>query len=227
MEPLTRIRLILADDHPALIAGVRHELSAVPTLDIVGIANNSSQIVDVLDAVQCDILITDYAMPGGGYGDGIVFLSLLKRRYPDLKIIIFTALNNPAIVREMTKLGIPAVLSKVDDIGHLIAAIYAVYAGTEYRSPSANPSTTKRLITSHASADPRQLTRREVEVVRLYVSGMSVNEIASKLCRSKQTISAQKTSAMRKLGIQRVADLHRYAYENGLVVSAEPPSLES
>jgi two-component system capsular synthesis response regulator RcsB len=225
MEPLTRIRLVLADDHPALIAGIKHELSAVPTLDIVGTASNSTQIIEVLDSVQCDILITDYAMPGGEYGDGIMLLSFLRRRYPDLKIIVFTTLGNPGIVRAITKLGIQAVLNKVDDVGHLVTAIYAVRSGAVYRSPGAG-STAAQLSTANAGT-AKQLTRREVEIVRLYVSGMSINEIADKFSRSKQTISSQKTSAMRKLGIQREAELHRYAYENGLVVSATPPSDEN
>ncbi|MFL9998839.1 response regulator transcription factor [Paraburkholderia sediminicola] len=207
-----KINLILADDHPALIAGIKYELSTIRTLEVVGVASNSTAIVDLLSRVPCDILVTDYTMPGGEFGDGITLLSFLLRRYPDLKIIVFTTIDNPAMVREMSKIGIRSVLNKVDDTGHLISAIHAVYAGTTYFSPN----TTARFssaVSGRAHNNTQQLTRREAEVMRLYVSGQSINEIAEQLHRSKQTVSAQKMNAMRKLGIERDADLFRFVYE--------------
>ncbi|CAB3729705.1 Transcriptional regulatory protein RcsB [Paraburkholderia sediminicola] len=217
-----KINLVLADDHPALIAGIKHELSGIHTLNVAGTARNSTEIVELLSRVPCDILVTDYAMPGGEFGDGITLLSFLRRRYPDLKIIVFTTISNPAMVQEMSKLGIRSVLNKIDDVGHLISAIHTVYAGSAYFSPTTQ---TQDAATAHgrmSETSVRQLTKREAEVVRLYVSGLSINEIASQLHRTKQTISSQKMSAMRKLGIERDADLFRFAYEAGLVVTTEP-----
>jgi two-component system capsular synthesis response regulator RcsB len=216
-----KINLILADDHPALLAGIKHELSGIRTLGIVGTARNSTEIVALLSKVRCDILITDYAMPGGEFGDGMAMLWFLRRRYPDLKIIVFTTIDNPAIIAEMRKLGVRSVLNKVDDVDHLISAIHAVYAGATYAasnvdaSPRSDPQST-------APADVGKLTRREAEVVRLYVSGISINEIAAQMNRTKQTVSGQKISAMRKLGIKRDADLFRFAYETGLAVAGRP-----
>jgi two-component system, NarL family, captular synthesis response regulator RcsB len=92
-----RINLILADDHPALIAGVKHELSRIHTLNVVGTARDSTELVDLLSWVPCDILVTDYSMPGGEYGDGMAMLSFLRRRHPDLKIVVFTTIDNMAI----------------------------------------------------------------------------------------------------------------------------------
>lgn len=213
-----KIRLLLADDHPALLSGIKHDLATVPTLQVVGLARDSGELVDLLRTTPCDVLVTDYAMPGGAYGDGMSFMSYLRRNFPELKIVVFTMLDSPAIVQGLAKLGIHSVLGKVYETSHLISAIHAVYAGARYF-----PSEHAQRAVSRSSSQPvsaPELTQRELEVVRLYVSGMSVNEIASQLNRSKQTISTQKSSAMRKLGIERDADLFRFAYENGIAVAS-------
>ena len=210
-----KINLILADDHPALLAGVQYELSSVQTLRIVGTARNSSEVMDLLTSHPCDILVTDYVMPGGGFGDGMGMLSFLRRRFPALKIIVFTTVDNSAIATQMMKMGIKSVLSKVEDIGHLISAVHAVHAGATYLSPSLREPGDQE-----GDSKP-QLSRREMEVVRMYVGGGSVTEIARQLNRTKQTVSSQKASAMRKLGINRDVDLFRYAYENGVALASQ------
>ncbi|MFU5484797.1 response regulator [Pseudomonas aeruginosa] len=222
-----KISIIIADDHPTLIAGVAHELSSIRTLDIVGKARNSTEIIELLSKLACDILITDYVMPGGSAGDGMAMLSFLRRRYPDLKIIVFTTIENPAIVSEILKLGVGSVLNKVDDIGHLISAVHAVYAGATYVSPRFRSAGKEQLGGLSSSTETPRLTRREAEVIRLYVSGLSVNGIASQLKRTKQTVSSQKASAMRKLGISKDAELFRFAYENGLDITGKPTDLEA
>jgi two-component system capsular synthesis response regulator RcsB len=216
------IKLALADDHPAVLAGIKHELAGVPTIDIVGTARNSTEIIELLRRTPCDILVTDYAMPGGEYGDGMTLLSFLRRHYPALKIIVFTTIDNAAIVSEVSKLGIQAVLNKVGEVAHLIYAINAVYAGASYFSPGAAQQEL-RIRHGRATRDRvRQLTLRETEVIRLYLSGLSIKEIAAVLNRAKQTVSAQKKTAMRKLGIERNADLFRFANETGLIISTSP-----
>ena len=223
-----KIRLVLADDHPALISGIKHDLSIVPTLEVMGTAGDSGELVKVLEGVTCDVLITDYAMPGGEYGDGLTLLSYLRRTYPALKIVVFTTIENPAIAREMSKLGVHSVLSKAHDTSHLISAIHAVYAGATYfRSTSREPDDAIAAHPVSNNVRVQALSSRETEVIRLFVSGMSVNEIADRLHRTKQTISAQKTRAMRKLGIDRDADLFRFAYEAGFGIATDGQRTDS
>ncbi|KFK91707.1 MULTISPECIES: response regulator transcription factor [unclassified Serratia (in: enterobacteria)] len=209
-----KIRLLLADDHPALLAGLTHELAQLPTLEIVGSALDSDELVELLHRTECDVLVTDYVMPGGRYGDGIGLLSHIRRVKPQLKIIVFTTLENQALAQELAKIGVNGVLGKTQHVSQLISAVHAVYAGSNYFP-------THDLVTGHSGIKQNPvsnlaLTKREMEVVRLYVSGLSVNEIASQLHRTKQTISSQKASAMRKLGISRDADLFRFAFESGM-----------
>ncbi|WP_322013504.1 response regulator transcription factor [Paraburkholderia sp. J12] len=223
-----KIRLVLADDHPALLSGIKHDLAVVPTLEVIGEAADSGQLVKILGSQPCDVLITDYAMPGGEYGDGLTLLSYLRRTWPALKIVVYTTIENPAIAREIAKLGVHSVLGKTHDTSHLISAVHAVYAGATYFRATQREA--EDALPGHALAkNPRTLTlsTRETEVIRLFVSGMSVSEIADRLHRTKQTISAQKTRAMRKLGIDRDADLFRFAYESGLAVTTDGSRQES
>ncbi len=217
-----KIRIALADDHPVLLSGIKHELAGIHTLDVVGTAGNSEALVELLDGTPCDVLVTDYAMPGGAVGDGLTLLGLLRRRYPDLKIIVFTTVENPAIIQEIVKLGVASVLNKSHDTGHLISAIHAAYAGATYLLPSARGQARPQPVPT-ADVRLQTLTAREMEVLRLFVSGMSINEIAAQLNRTKQTISALKIRAMRKLGIGRDADLFSFAYETGLTIAAAKP----
>lgn len=214
-----KIHVLLADDHPALLSGLKHELQTVPTLAIEGLARDSGQLIDLLKSMPCDVLVTDYAMPGGAFGDGIAFISHVRRNYPDLKVVVFTMLENPAVVLELAKLGVHSVLGKAQDTRHLISAIHAVYAGARY-FPNETPNGALPSRTKEAHLGPN-LTKRELEVVRMFVSGMSVNEIAAQLARSKQTISSQKSSAMRKLGINRDAELFQFAFETGIATASD------
>lgn len=215
-----KIHVLLADDHPALLSGIKHELDSVPSIAVEGVARDSGQLVQLLSRTPCDVLVTDYAMPGGAHGDGITFISYLRRHYPDLKIVVFTTLDNPAIMQELSRLGVHSVLGKAQETNQLISAIHAVYAGARYFPSELHGGAALSTSTKTLRIGP-DLTKRELEVVRLYVSGMSVNEIAAQLSRSKQTISSQKASAMRKLGIEREADLFRFAFETGITVSSD------
>ncbi|WP_081077050.1 response regulator transcription factor [Burkholderia pseudomultivorans] len=211
-----KINVVLADDHPVLLRGLMHEMAGVATLNLVGTASNSTELIELLGRTPIDVLVTDYSMPGGEYGDGMQMISFLRRRFPDLKIIVFTAIANTALASEMLKLGVRSVLSKIDDVGHLISAIHAVQTGTRYVSPSLDAKRRENAGLAQADAAP-ELTKREAEIIRLYISGMSIDEIAAQMHRTKQTVSAQKKSAMRKLGIERDAQLFLFAYETGLV----------
>jgi len=223
-----KIRLVVADDHPVLLYGVQHALSDIPTIEVVGTAHNSTELVELIERHPCDVLMTDYAMPGGDYGDGLSMLALLRRRFPLLKIMILTAGISPAIVSEIARMGIRSVLNKLDDIGHLITAIHTVFAGAAYYSPGAqNLLHAAPSDYAPATMSGTKLTKREAEVLRLYVTGMSVNEIAMQMRRTKQTISAQKQRAMRKLGAERDAELFRAAYEMGFGMAVPESQLAS
>ncbi|MGF6604667.1 DNA-binding NarL/FixJ family response regulator [Paraburkholderia sp. GAS448] len=123
MASLT-IRVLLADDHPAMLSGVEHELSVISTIQLIGSAHSSTELIALLDAKPCDVLVSDYAMPAGEYGDGIALFSLIQRRYPSVKLVVLTMLDNPAVLRALVKQGILCIVSKSDAVSHLVPAVH-------------------------------------------------------------------------------------------------------
>ncbi|EZO78403.1 response regulator transcription factor [Pseudomonas aeruginosa] len=211
-----KTRVILVDDHALTLIGMRYLLSAYDDLRIVAQAQDADGLLAQLEAHPCDLLITDLMMPGSQQADGLRLVQKVRRRYPDLPIIVVTMLGNPALVSSLLKLGIHGLVSKRGMLDDLPKAIR--HAG---RRPFISRSIAHLLEVGEAEhgkplASLEQLTPREVEVLRLYGSGLAVGEIAIRLCRSKQTISAQKGSAMRKLGLDSNAGLFIYIRENGL-----------
>ncbi|WP_233841217.1 response regulator transcription factor [Dyella sp. 2HG41-7] len=211
------IRVVIADDHPLLLAGLTHELQDQPDLTIVGSAANSTSLMDLLENQSVDVIVSDYAMPGGRHGDGITLFGLLKQRYPQIRLIALTVMNNANVIRSLLAQDINCIVSKADSLEYLTTALYASLAGKRYLSPSIETVVHRHSIHGGASASrTRHLSTRELEVVRLFVSGFTISEIAEHLNRSKQTVSTQKMSAMRKLGITRDADLIKYGIEENL-----------
>lgn len=214
------LRVVLADDHPGMIVGVKHSLSSDSTIQLTGNAGNSTELIRLLDTGCCDVLVCDYSMPGNEHGDGIALFSLIRRRYPSVKLVVLTMLDNAAVLGALRSQGISCIVSKADAVSYLIPAIHAAATGGTYYSPSVEKSMRARDMDRRA---PGPLSKRELEVLRLYASGMTVNEIAERLSRSKKTISTQKARAMQKLGVERDVDLLRYAMENGIVASSSQP----
>ena len=215
------LRVVLADDHPGMIAGVEHGLASVGTIRLTGTAVNSTELMRILDTGCCDVLVSDYSMPGNEHGDGTALFSFLQRRYPSIKLVILTMLDNPAVLAALQSLGISSVVSKSDALSYLVPAIHAAATGGSYYSPTIAKSMRMRDVDRRDALQP--LSKRELEVVRLYASGLTVNEIAERVSRSKKTISTQKARAMEKLGIERDVDLLRYAMEHGIVASSSQP----
>jgi len=212
----TSIRVAVADDHPMIRMAVEAALDTVPAILHVGSAADSTELITLLDAQPCDVLVTDFAMPGGAYGDGLQLLDVLRERYPELQIVVLTGLDQHAIVQTLFHAGVSHILSKGDDVNHIAAAVSAAHVGRRYLSPTIAPMLPLRGV--QRTALP--LSPREREVLTLFVAGLGVNAIAEKLDRRKQTVSTQKVNGMAKLGIERDADLFKYAVELGL--TSEP-----
>lgn len=207
----TATRVVIADDHPAVLIGIAHELSLDPAICITGQASSTEGLIACLAAKVCDIVVMDYAMPGGAYPDGMALLSFIRRRYPDTKVVFLTMQDNPGILGAALARGVLGLVSKADAICQVSQAVRTVHSGRQYLSPAMHALLQES--GGRAVTDVVRLSAREHEVLRLYLSGQSVNQIAAHLNRSKKTVSAQKMAAMKKLGVTSNADLFRYAGE--------------
>jgi two-component system capsular synthesis response regulator RcsB len=210
------IRVIIADDHPVVILGARASLEQAGDMIVVGDAPDGDRLMLLLATQPCDVLVTDFSMPGGRHGDGLQLLDAIRRRYPRLPVAVLTMVNNVGVLRAMQTRGALGLCDKRSPMRDLPAAVRQVAAGRSYVAESIR----ERFESTDASTGSAQaeirLSAREMEVVRLYVGGLSLTQIADRLSRSVKTVSRQKRDAMRKLGIDHDSMLADYAREHGI-----------
>jgi two-component system capsular synthesis response regulator RcsB len=207
--------LLIADDHPVVLLGLKAILQKIPNVTLVGAVENSTGLFSFLEREPVDIVLTDYAMPGGMFGDGMVMLERLRARFPDVKIIVLTVLTNPALLSKIVQLQVHALLSKGSDLDEIPLALQRVAAGFTYFSRSL-----MAVLAAQSSAPDVDkitlLSKRELEVLRMFLGGMSVQAIATHLRRSSKTISNQKRMAMLKLACANDAELFLWHSQAGL-----------
>lgn len=215
--PEQPLRIVIADDHPIFLIGLRAVLERDEQVRIVGEATSPQDLAALLQRCPCDVLVTDFMMPAEPQADGLRLIEHLRRHYPDLPIVVVTMLNNAGLFHSILELGVMGLLSKASLADELPEAIDKVRQQRPYVARTieqalalAGAVGADRLHSQH------QLSPRELEVIRLLAGGKTVGEIAAHLNRSKQTVSAQKVSAMRKLGLISDAALFIYVQEHGL-----------
>lgn len=209
------LRVIIADDHPIVRVGQKVVIEANGRCKVVGEADGPDQLLDLLTTTPCDVLVTDFAMPGGQQADGYGLLSFLNRQYPAMPVILVTMFANVATLRASFAQGARAVVAKSASAKELPLAIKAVCAGQTFASECLRVQMVEAG-TGNQLQQP-QLSGKEREVVRMLASGMTVSEIAARVNRSISTISKQKTTAMNRLCISTDVDLFAYAREAGMV----------
>ncbi|WP_080057726.1 response regulator [Spirosoma aerolatum] len=207
------LRLIIADDHPLLVDGVRSVLDEMDEVEVLDPVTNGHQLLDRLQKQSIDLVLLDLNMP---HMDGIATLTTLKEKRPDLKVIIFTSYDQPKLIKEMKALGANGYLLKTSRSATLKAAIRAVAAGENWF-----PETGVAVHTSERLVDDftvkYQITKREVEIIRLVVQGYSTRQIGEQLFISEFTVNAHRRNIARKLGIDTPIGLLNFAREQGLV----------
>jgi two-component system capsular synthesis response regulator RcsB len=225
-----KIRIAAVDDHPVLLAGVHEIVAAHPeALELVAAVIDSTELVEVLSTRPVDVVVADFSIPGGRYGDGVALLRFLQRRFPQVRLVVLTGMESALVLRSIVAAGVRCIVGKSDPGRDLVPAIHAAMAGNDHLAASV------QALLAQAVDDEEpigELSRRESEVIRMYVEGLSVQEIAHRVGRSPKTISTQKVSALRKLGLENDAELYRYARSHGLVNASQhargaPASAES
>ncbi|TJZ79173.1 response regulator transcription factor [Chitiniphilus eburneus] len=213
----SKIQVILADDHPVVRMGLSQMLVNRLDMVVVGEAGGVGDLLRLVSVLPFDVVITDFYMPDPTLTDGLSLIRRLRRTMTeDQHIVVLTMLDNLAFVDQMIEAGASAVLNKHDPLEEVIEAILQAARGDTYLSSgirSARLSQGNRNVPSQWSA----LSPRESEVIRLYLTGMSVTTIAQQVHRSVKTISQQKKSAMEKLGAPNDVVLFQLAKEGGMI----------
>jgi len=207
------INVLIADDHQLLIDGIRSTLAGVDDISIVASVNNGYQVLEQLDAgLQVDVILMDINMPKL---DGLGCTKMVKKKYPDMKIVALSQYDEKRFVKQMLKNGAMGYILKDSDKDTLLAAIRTVYKGTTYFCERLS----MRLINAELKMqDTRSLfpnlTDRELEILRLIGKEFSTQEIADMLFLSSHTIESHRANLMNKAGVKNTAGLIRWATEN-------------
>ncbi|WP_238927855.1 response regulator transcription factor [Achromobacter xylosoxidans] len=210
-------RILLADDHQVVILGVRNVLEGVARYHIVGEALSATELIRKARELTPDIIITDYNMPSeDGYGDGLALVQYLRRNFPRVRILIHTMISSPVIVASLYEEGVSGVLFKSGDLAEILTALGALENNQIYRS------TPQALAANHpggaqdAATRIARLSPKELEVLRHFLSGTSVGDIARIMNRSVKTVSTHKVAAMRKLDVETDHELVMFGVNHDL-----------
>lgn len=211
------VRILLADDHPIFRIGLRGLIEADPELAIAGEVGSPLELTEWLHGNPCDLLVTDFLMPVENQQDGLRLLTYVQHYWPALPVLVVTALVNAGLFRAILNTGVRGLIGKAS----LVTEVPMAIAQLRRRKLFIARSVSQALLQSGETRqdrffDQEPLSPRELEVTRLFAAGMSVSEIALTVNRSKQTVSAQKVAAMRKLGVPSDAALFIYLQEHNL-----------
>lgn len=209
------VRVILADDHTLVRAGIRRILEGQPGCEVVAEAADGLAALDAVKRVEADLLVVDLKM--GGL-DGIEVTRAARAERPALKVIVLTMHAGREYVTRATEAGADGYLLKDSAVQDLANAIDAVMGGHTYFSPAIQEQMAAILRGGGGAAQGiRGLTDREREVLVLLARGLSTKDIASTLGIGTRTVETHRANLMRKLGVKSVALLTQVAIREGIV----------
>jgi len=212
---MRRTRIVLADDHPLIVAGLKALLQDDPTVEIVGHAFDGQSALKLATELKPDVMILDLSMPGM---NGVRVAQTLRGQSPNCSVLVLSVHEDRAYLRRLLELGVSGYVLKRSASEQLITAIRSVAAGGIYLDPEIAGMAIGRELNAKCSSNVGQtveLSNREIEVLRLAAAGYSNKEVSSRLQIGVKTVETYKTRAMEKLGLDTRAELIRYAIVKG------------
>ncbi len=214
----TPIRIVVADDHAVVRAGITGVLSATPEFEVVAEAGTGQEAIALVEEHRPEVVVLDISMPGMS---GLEAAATLRTAHPELRILILSVHDHPEYVMESVRAGANGYLRKDAEPRELRDAIRAVARGDAYYSPAVARQLSAALRGDTPVEPPNQrarleaLTRRERDVLLGVTQGKTNKEVAASLGLSPRTVESYRESLMRKLGIYTVAGLTRFVVEAG------------
>jgi DNA-binding NarL/FixJ family response regulator len=206
-------KIVLADDHQLLIEGIKIVIQEIENVEIIAEVNNSSDLLHFLNTSSADLVILDLNIPGK---DGLKCLSIIKQRYPPIKVLILTSYNQPELIKEVKLMKADGFIVKNSSSSELKSAITQVLNGEKFFAKEKEQDEVSSLYFVDDFLKKYQLTKREVDIIKLVCSGMTSKEIAGNLFLSEFTVNTHRKNIFRKLNVQNIAGLMNFAKENGL-----------
>jgi len=211
------ISILIADDHRLITDGLVTIFGAEKDISKTYTAHNGREAVDLVTQHPIDCVIMDIDMP---ILNGLEATKLIKEQKPNVRIIVVSMLSDAAIVNKLLRAGADAFINKESGKAELLKAITEVINGRKYISPEISAYLFTRLNNRNADPDAtaeKQLTPRELEIIRHVADGLTNQEIAEKLFLSTVTVDTHRKNMLAKLNLKNTASLVRYAADHGLL----------
>ena len=215
MSPL---RILIADDHEVVRDGMRALIEHEPGWEVCGVARNGQEAVDSAKKLKPDVVVLDMTMPEL---DGLAALRQIKQALPNTEVVMFSAHHSEDVIEQLFDAGAKSYIQKSDVGQHLVTAIKSLAEHTPFFTPGISEILFAKFFSAGSgkkqTGPDHSLTVREREVVRLLAEGKSNKEIASFLGISVRTAETHRAALMRKLDVDSVSALVRYAIRNNII----------
>ena len=214
---MTPIRVVLADDHTLVRAGIRALLEKLPDVHVVAEASDGREAVHLVTTTQPDVVLMDIAMPGL---NGLEATRRLVKEFPAIRVLILSMHKNEEYVWQTLRAGAVGYLLKDADLAELVLAITAVTRGETYLSPPISKHVIREYVQRVGGEETglEQLTPRQREILQLIAEGHTTKMIAQRLGLSVKTVETHRVQMMERLDIHEIAGLVRYAIRMGVVL---------
>jgi DNA-binding NarL/FixJ family response regulator len=202
------LKVVIADDHRLMLEAIRNTLAQADDIEIVGEASSGSQVLPIVGQTDPDLVLLDYRMPEM---DGLACLDRLQDRYPNVKVVMLSATDDPQLIEAALSRGASAFIVKHIDPYDLPSALRQAFEGSVYRTLGTAPQE------DGAAAKDAGLTTSELRVLKAMALGMSNKEIAKELWLSEQTVKFHLRNIYRKLDVANRTEASHFAYEHALI----------
>ena len=215
---MRRLKILVADDHEVMRTGVRALVEQEPEWQVCGLATNGRQAVDAARKLKPDVVILDMTMPEL---DGLEALREIKRALPNTEVVIFSAHYSEEVIAQLFEAGAKSYIQKSDAGRYLVAAIKSIADHKPFFTSEISQVLFAKFLSGSAgkkqNGQENTVTSRERDVVRLLAGGNSNKEVANCLGISIRTAETHRATLMRKLGLESLAALVRYAIRNNII----------
>ena len=206
---MTKIRLLLADDHPLIREGFRSLLNKNERFEIVGIAENGKELIELAGKELPDIILSDISMP---VMNGMDAIEQIRNLYPSIKSVVLTMHEEREYVINALRIGVQGYIIKNVERFDLEKAIITIFEGGKYFSPIVTNILAESVVRPEPPAIS-ELTPREKEVLELVAQGHSTKQIADKLGIGTRTVESHRVNMLKKMKVNNTAELVRKAIE--------------
>lgn len=210
-------KIILADDHAILRAGLRSLINKEPAFKVAGEAGDGEELLDQLESIKADLIVMDLSMPRM---DGLAAIKEIRQKFPKIKILVLTMQKDHEHFKRAMMYGANGFLLKDDAYEQLVLAVKMILKGKKFVSPSVATLETERFIRSLDETDAPSLeilSKREKEILKLVARGLPNKAIAVRFKISIRTVETHRANLTNKLGIKNTAGLVKYALSKGLL----------